>query len=284
MSFPNLPITFKYVNEMGDSLVFEWAHGLLIEKPEGIDTLNVSHSEAQGINQVGSTIQSSNVQSRPVTINGHIVGNFQDDVKNRLLSVIRPDLSAKLYAGDYYLDVRPTATPSIEGRALNPAFQFSVIAAYPYWQKDGSASATLSGIRKMFKFPWNISRTYKFGEQVSAAFININNEGQVPIPYTATFTALEEVVNPKLIEAATNEYLLLNKTMVPGEKVTVQITHERTYVESSVDGECRGALDLSSSFFRLKVGDNVIKPEAEVGKNVLQVDIDFAVEVVGIVL
>lgn len=284
MSFPNLPITFKYVNEMGDSLVFEWAHGLLIEKPEGIDTLNVSHSEAQGINQVGSTIQSSNVQSRPVTINGHIVGNFQDTVKNRLLSVIRPDLSAKLYAGDYYLEVRPTATPSIEGRDMSPAFQFSVIAAYPYWQKDGSASATLSGIRKMFKFPWNISRPYKFGEQVSAAFININNEGQVPIPYTATFTALEEVVNPKLIEAATNEYLLLNKTMVPGEKVTVQITHERTYVNSSVDGECRGALDLGSSFFRLKVGDNVIKPEAEVGKNVLQVDIDFAVEIVGVTL
>lgn len=280
----NLPKTFRYVNEMNESITFLYANGFLISKPDGIDTLSVTHSEAQGINQVGSTIQSSNVQSRPITINGRLVGAYQSDLKPRLLSVVRPDLSARLYADDYYLAVRPTATPVIEGRDNNAAFQFSLIAAYPYWQKDGSASATLSGIQKMFKFPWNISRTYQFGKVVQAQFINIINDGQVPIPYTATFTALETVVNPKLIEASTNNYLLLNKTLVPGEKVVVEITHERTYVNSSVDGECRGALDLGSSFFRLAVGDNVIKPEATSGKNVLQVDIDFAVEIVGVTL
>lgn len=282
MSFPNLPKTFKYENENGDSIVFEYAKGFLISKPEGIDTLSVSHSEAQGINQVGVTIQSSNVQSRPVTINGRIVGYFQDEMKTKLLSVVRPDLSARLFADDYYLDVRPTATPVIEGRPDSPAFQFSLIAAYPYWQKDGSASETLSGVRKMFKFPWNISRAYRFGEVVTAAFINIFNDGQVPVPYTVTFSAIDTVVNPKLIDAATNEYLLLNKTLVAGEKVIVEITHERTYVNSSVDGECRGALDLGSSFFRLKVGDNVIKPEATSGKTNLNVKMDYAVEIVGV--
>ena len=64
----------------------------------------------------------------------------------------------------------------------------------------------------------------------------------------------------------------------------IEITHERTYVNSSVDGECRGALDLSSSFFRLKGGDNVIKPDATSGKSDLQVDIDYATEIVGISL
>ena len=283
-SFRDPPKTFKYVNEIGGTLTFEYESGFLINKPEGIDTLSVSHSSAQGINQIGATIQSSNVQSRPVTVNGRIVGNAQASKKEQLLSVIRPDLSARLYADDYYLEVRPTATPVMEGRDINASFQFSLIAAYPYWQKDDSASATLSGIRKWFKFPWNISKTYRFGEPVNAQFININNSGQVPIPFIVTFTAKAAVVNPKLIEAATNEYLLLNKSMVPGEKVVVEITHERTYVNSSVDGECRGALDLGSSFYRLKVGDNVIKPEATSGKSDLQVDIDFAIEVVGITL
>lgn len=284
MSFPNLPKTFSYINEMGEAIVFEWAHGFIINKPQGIDTLSISHSEAQGINQVGSTFQSSNVQSRPVTISGRIVGAFQPVMKNRLLSVVRPDLSARLYADDYYLDVRPTATPAIEGREKNASFQFSVLAAYPYWQKDNSASETLSGVRKMFKFPWNISRPYRFGEVITAAFINIYNEGQVPVPYTVTFSAIDTVVDPKLIEADTNEYLLLNKTLVAGEKVVIEITHDRTYVTSSVDGECRGALDLGSSFFRLKVGDNVIKPEATSGKTNLNVRIDYAAEIVGIAL
>lgn len=284
MSFPNLPKKFTYLNEMNESIVFEFANGFLIEKPTGIDTLSIKHSEAQGINQVGSTFQSSNVQSRPVTMKGRIVGSFQDAMKSRLLSVVRPDLSARLYADDYYLEVRPTATPTIEGRSRNPSFQFSVLAAYPYWQKDSSVIATLSGVQKRFKFPWNISRKYRFGEVVTAQFITINNEGQVPVPYTVTFSAVDAVVNPKLIDAYTNEYLLLNKSLVAGEKVVVQITHDRTYVNSTVDGECRGALDLGSSFFRLRVGDNVIKPEATSGKANLNVTIDFATEIVGIAL
>lgn len=280
----NLSKTFRYVNENGAEIIFEAEHGFIINKPTGIDTLSVSHSQAQGINQVGSTIQSSNVQSRPVNITGYLIGFQQAEHKDLLLSVIRPDLSAKLYADDFYLDVYPTATPSIEPLKQFAAFSLSLLAAYPYWQKDDSASATLSGVAKRFKFPWNISRAYRFGEPVSAQFININNGGQVPIPYTVTFTAKATVVSPKLIEAATNEYLLINKTLAPGEKLTVQITHERTYVNSSVDGECRGSLDLGSSFFRLKVGDNVIKPEALSGKSDLQVDIDYATEIVGISL
>ena len=286
MSFQNLSKTFKYVNENGDSLTFEYQYGFVINKPDGIDTIVVSHSEAQGINQVGSTFQSSNVQSRPVTINGLLVGNFQDTNKTRLLSVIRPDLSARLYADDYYLEVRPTATPAIEPKPKFSRFQFSLLAAYPYWQKDASATATLSGVRKAFRFPWliNLTDPYRFGEEVTAQFINIRNNGQVPVPFTVTFTASDEVVNPKLIEASTNEYLLLNKTLVAGEKVVIEITHERTYVNSSVDGECRGALDLGSSFYRLKVGDNVIKPEATSGKSNLKVNIDYSEEIVGVAI
>lgn len=284
MSFKNLSKTFRYVNENGDSLTFEYEYGYLINKPNGIDTVTVSLSEAQGIGQVGATVQSKNVKSRPVTVSGILVGDFQTENKNRLLSVVRPDLAAKLYADDYYLDVYPTSTPTIEPRAQFAAFQFSLSAAYPYWQRDDSASATLSGVARRFKFPWNISRPYRFGEVMTAQFININNNGQVPVPYTVTFAALAEVVNPKLIDAATNNYLLLNKTLVAGERVVVEITHERTYVTSSVDGECRGALDLKSNYFRLAVGDNVIKPEAASGKDNLRVDIDYATEVVGIAL
>lgn len=284
MSFRNLSKTFTYINENGASIVFEYDYGFVIDKPKGIDTLTVKHNEAQGINQVGSTVQSSNVQSRPVTITGKLVGSFQAENKNKLLSVVRPDLSARLYADDYYLEVLPTATPTIEPRPQFSAFQFQLLAAYPYWQKDDSASATLSGVAKRFKFPWKIASTYRYGEVVNALFINVKNDGQVPIPYTVTFKALAEVQNPKLIDAATNKYLLLNKTLVAGETVVVEITHERTYVNSSVDGECRGSLDLSSSFYRLAVGDNVIKPDATSGKTNLQVDIDFATEVVGIAL
>lgn len=284
MNFNNLSKLFRYINDNGDSVVFDYAGGFLINKPSGIDTLSINLSQAQGINQTGATIQSTNIQPRPVTITGYLVGDAQDVNKEKLLSVFRPDLGGKLYADDYYLTVYPTATPTIEPKKKLAQFQLSLLAAYPYWCKDDSASATLSGISNMFKFPWNISRHYQFGQLMETQFMNVPNRGQVPVPFTATFLASGNVLNPKITNANTLKYLLINKSMVGGERLVVEITHERTYVTSSVDGDCRGALSLSSNLFRLDVGDNVLKPEAMTGLENLQVNIDFATEIVGIAL
>lgn len=284
MSFNNLSKVFRYVNESGDSITFLYDNGYLINKPSGIDTVQVNLSQAQGINQVGSTVESKTVQPRPVTISGIICGSDQDSRKEQLMSVIRPDLGGKLYADDYYLNVHVTATPTIEPRKKFAHFQFSVNAPYPYWQKDNSVSQALSGVQKQFKFPWNISRAYRFGQWMETQFMNIRNNGQLPVPFTATFYARNAVENPKIIHVTTGEILVLNKFMVTGERVVVEITHDRTYVTSSVDGNIRGALDLDSTLFRLGVGDNVLKPEADSGHDQMEVQINFATEIVGVTL
>lgn len=283
-NFNNLSKLFRYVNENGDSVTFDFDGGYLINKPNGIDTVSVSLAQAKGINQVGATVQSKNVQPRPVNITGYLVGDMQEQNKNKLLSVIRPDLGGKLYADDYYLNVYPTATPTIEPKRWGAKFQFSLLAAYPYWCKDDSASATLAGVQPLFKFPWNVSRPFRFGQLVETQFFNVRNQGQVPVPFTATFVASGDVVNPQITNALTGKYVLIKKSMVSGERLVVEITHDRTYVTSSVDGDCRGALDLKSTLYELDVGDNVLKPEATSGKTNLQVNISYATEIVGIAL
>lgn len=282
MSF--LSKTFRYVNENGESIAFTYNDGFLINKPVGIDTLQVSLSQATGIDQVGTTIQSVNIQPRPVTVSGVLVGEFQLQNKERLLSVVRPDLTAKLYADDYYLNVRPTSTPTIEPYPQFAKFQFSVLATYPYWQRDSSIRSVLSGLQYMFKFPWNISRSYQFAQLMETQFINVPNPGQLPVPMTVTFFARGDCVNPKLTNVNTGKFMEINKSLIAGERVVVEITHDRTYVTSSVDGDIRGALSLKSTLNRLDVGDNVLKPEAEEGRKQLEVSIDFAAEIVGISL
>lgn len=282
MSF--LSKTFRYVNENGESITFTYNSGFLINKPVGIDTLQVSLSQATGIDQVGATIQSSNVQPRPVTVSGILVGEFVANNKEKLLSVVRPDLDAKLYADNYYLNVIPTSTPTIDPTEKFAKFQFSVLAAYPYWQKDENAKVELSAIEYGFKFPWNISKEYFFGRVVEAQFFTIVNNGQLPVPFTVTFFARGDCVNPKITSVNTGKSMSINKTLVAGERVVVEITHDRTYVTSSIDGDIRGALSLKSTLNRLEVGDNVLKPEADEGKSQLEVSIDFATEIVGIAL
>ena len=282
MSFKNLSKTFRYVNENGEALIFEYAHGYLINKPSGIDTVKVNLSQAQSINQVGSTVQSKTVQARPVTVSGIIVGNEQAERKTQLMAVVRPDLTGRLYADDYFLDVHVTATPTIEPKEKFAHFQFALNAPYPYWQREQLTSQSLYGVQKQFKFPWNLSRAYRFGQLQEMQFINVRNGGQLPAPFKATFTAANNVDNPRITNVTTGEVLMLNKAMIPGETVVVEITHGLTYVTSSVDGSIRGALDLDSTLFRLSLGDNVLKPEAETGLDQLQVVIDFAPEMAGV--
>ena len=62
MNFNNLSKLFRYVNDNGDSVEFDFAGGYLINKPNGIDTLAINLSQAKGINQTGATIQSTNIQ------------------------------------------------------------------------------------------------------------------------------------------------------------------------------------------------------------------------------
>ena len=282
MSF--LSKVFRYVNENGESITFTYNSGFLINKPVGIDTLQVSLSQATGIDQVGATIQSSNVQPRPVTVSGILVGEFVATNKELLLSVVRPDLAAKLYADDYYLNVHPTSTPTIDPTSKFAKFQFSVLAAYPYWQKDNSVRTVLSGLQYMFKFPWNISREYQFAKLMETQFINVPNRGQIPVPMTVTFFARGDCLNPKITNVNTGKFMVISKSLIAGERVVVEITHDRTYVTSSVDGDIRGALSLKSTLNKLDVGDNVLKPEAEEGGDQLEVSIDFAIEIVGIAL
>lgn len=290
MIFRNLSKTFRYVNELGDSITFVFENGYLINKPKGIDTLTVSLSEAQGINQTGSTIQSRNVKSRPVTVSGIICGNVAAN-KKTLLSVVRPDLSGRLYADDYYLEVYPSATPTISAARDVANFQFSLLAPYPYWERDEDIDENLSGVRFAFRladefvYPaWLISQPFRFGEILESAFSTIINAGQTPVPFTITLISVGEVINPQVLEVLSGKYIKLNYTMSPGERVIVQITHSKTYVTSNLNGDIRGTLDLDSDFTRLAVGNNILAISADDGRNNLSVQIEHRTEITGIEL
>lgn len=108
------------------------------------------------------------------------------------------------------------------------------------------------------------------------------NHGQVPVPYTLILYAKGEVVSPRIENIRTGETLAILKTMTAGERIILEITHQRTYVTSSLEGDIRGALDLDSSLFRLGVGDNVLKPGAEAGLDLLEMELRFAPEITGV--
>lgn len=280
MAYNNLSKLFRYVGGDGQEIIFDYTNGYLISKPTGIDTLSVSVNESYGINQVGTSVSSEHVESRPVTITGRVVGDAQEQRKKRLLDVIRPG-AGRLYCDDYYLDVRTTETPTVGPDRSHAQFQVSFLAPHPYWCRESKETGTLMGVEKLFKFPWNISKPYQFGRMQQKKFVNIRNQGQADIPFTVVMTAMDAVSVPMVQNIVDGKFLRINKDMAAGERIVIEITHSRTYVTSSVDGDCRGALDIESSLFRLAPGDNVLKPTTNSGLENLQMDIMFAPEMVG---
>jgi len=279
--------TLTYINNNGASVVLSLKNGYAVETCTGANGNTVNVATAQGVGQVGATMQSRVVEPVPMTITGMILGTPAEARQraNKLQEVVLPGVDARLYHnGTYYRIVTPTKTPVIEAVRWWPHFQFSVLAAYPYWLKDQSTKTILTGVIPKFKFPWNISREYKFGETIATAFVNIRNEGQLPCPYTATFTAKGPVENSRIVNAITGEYMQLNRNMIAGERVTIQITHDLTYVTSTIDGDIRGDLDIDSDLWTMAVGDNLIKTEADNGAANVVVSIDLAIEKVGIIL
>ncbi len=278
---------FTYVNDKGESLAFSAGNGYRIVSITGTSGIPVSANQAQGIGQIGTTVQSRVVQSVPMTITGYIFGTRAqiEQRAERLFAVVLPDVGGKLYHnGRYYRIVTPTSTPVVDSTLRFPGFQFSLLAPYPYWMLDQATKTILTGVLPRFKFPWNISQAYRFGEVIETAFINIRNGGQVACPFTATLNAKGPVVNPRLVNAITGEFLQLNRTMAAGERVTIQITHDLTYVTSTIDGDIRGDLELESTLSSMAVGDNLIKTEADTGASNLVASIDVSIEKVAILI
>lgn len=281
MSF--LSKTFRYENDLGQSITFDYAHGFLLNLPDGVDTISVNLSTAQGVGQVGATVQAKQIQPRPITPDGKIVGGNAQDLKDLLISVVRPDVGGTLYAGDWKIGVVVTSTPTIGPQPFGAPFQFGLTAPYPYWVSTASKGSMLVGIEPAFKFPWNLSRPYRFGQKMKDKYVIIQNRGQVDTPFVLTISCLGAgAENVKVENLLTGEFLLLEKTLVEGETVTVNVTHDRTYVTSSEDGDCRGALTLESDLFRLHTGDNVWKPTADSGLENVTIQVSYAEERAGV--
>ncbi|MEG2652215.1 MAG: phage tail family protein [Ruthenibacterium sp.] len=276
--------TIRYINALGDVLMLDYAHGYVITSMDGVDTVSISASTAQGIGQIGATIQSRSIQPRPIIISGTICGDAQDECKSALQAAVLPDVVGTLYADAWAIEVIVTTTPVIGANKRYAPFQFQLTAPYPFWQSTAPQAVHLAGVQPLFKFPWNPSRAYRFGQRVTTKYAKVVNEGQTDCPLRITIDALGAASLPKIENLLTGEFLLLEKNLVAGERVVVDITHGNTVVVSSTDGDCTGALSLDSNLYRLHRGENILKPDAKAGLENLDISIEFAPECVGVVL
>ena len=190
-----------------------------------------------------------------------------------------------IYDNKYSLYVVPSETPYIEKYESNSAFSVELYAAYPYWRAVSETSESLLSVTKEFRFPWNISESYRFGSFSDRMYVNVTNMGNVPARWTLQLRANADLTNPVIQNMKTLQLVRVLKTMEAGEQLVIDFTgQELTVTGTRPDGSTFDAfeyLDIDSEPFELAVGDNLIRIDAG-NRNALVATLSFYHTVSGV--
>lgn len=275
----NLSTLVTYVNDNGGVFTFTLAGGALLTSVTGFDAVSVDLTEEAGMDNVGTVVLSSSVQSRPVTLSGVIAGELQAQSKERLQRVFVPGLSGRLYAGDWYLTVVPVATPAIERKRRYASFQVQLLAPYPYW---------VSAQPSVFEF--------------SAGAVSVYNPSPVPVPYSLTLTAFGgDATNPVLRYADDDGVLgfekphvfiaakIMSSDLGVKRPSVFETTHSGVaYRYRSGSGtywiEADDKISVNSTLIRIPSGTTELYLGADSGSDKLSAVLEFAEEKTGVIL
>lgn len=274
----------KYTNGRGQSITFSRQQGLWISEFSLLSGIPVNLSTSQSINQIGASVESQVVEPKTSTVKGFIQGNGKA-LKQQIINTVIPLDTGKIVVNDEYsIDVYVEESPIVDLETRFPRFEFSVTAAYPFWERTTKTSVAMSGLFGMFRFPWNITEEYKFGEIVESYFTSINNKGHVPTFYSIEIVANGTTVNPVISDALTGSFIKLNKTLTVGERININVMPDSLKVVSSIDGDIEGLIDIESDLFSLPVGSTTLKYDAEEGRANLAVTLKYSDKLAGVVV
>ena len=87
-------------------------------------------------------------------------------------------------------------------------------------------------------------------------------------------SAVDTVVNPKILNVATGEFIRFAITLSAGDMLAVSTGYAdkwATYTHGDEEEDALKYLDIDSTFLKLDPGDNLIKYEADAGVDNLEI-------------
>lgn len=259
----------------------------VISSAQGLTENNIVLATSQGTGQIGVTVQGQSIQGKQIIISGTILGRVTEN-RRLMQDVLTPTTELSVvYDNSLELKAFITNGPTIERKPLNANFQFTLFAPYPYWRTLEMIITDLANMIAMFEFPINYWDTYfddplehYFGVSDEAKYRDVYNDGNVPAPFRVVFIARTELSTPMitLIERpVSTKFIVVEKDMVPGEVITVDMTTESMTATSKigdVETDIFGYLGFDSTWFQLSPGSNLIQKSAERNEAGLDVKIE----------
>ena len=139
-------------------------------------------------------------------------------------------------------------------------FTVSIICPDPYFyeiEKIEELTTWVGGLNFPLNLPFSLKQK---GEHIK----NIYNDGHVDTAIEVVFKG--PAINPKILNSTTGEFIQVNKELTSEDTLYITTQYRNKKVEIEKEGIRTNAfnyIDLDSTFFNLKVGDNLIEYSTE---------------------
>lgn len=229
------------------------------------------HQTYSYLNQVGESIVSTTVGTRPLSITGWVVdgnGQIQDrcDYLNSFISPVedyeleykgkkiqfRPDISVA-YSREYIKNNEKVRRFLIQGTCPYPLFTDSEDTEVPFDQTG-----------KMFHFPtdWGQTNPLVFAVIGKAYSMTIANKGGFPSGFIVRIRFSGEVQNPKIWNMTTEKFIGVNRTFESGEQLELSTApgskHITLWTSDGTKEDLIKYRDYQTSWIQLQPGTNLI--------------------------
>lgn len=267
-----------------DKTTSDWVLGEI-----DLGTVEGSHHSYKYVNQVGVYIDSTSLEERAVSIPGWVIGeNFGDMEDNMtvLNHLVNPqhELELTLF-NQYVLRFKPDysikyATPYEENNEVLCQFLIQGTCADPMFSMRNDILTPIALVLPKFHFPLIIPKDKGIilGLRQPNLLATIVNDGDIDTGMVIEFSCNTTVVNPSLLHVGTQEFIKINKTITPGETITVSTVSGNKYVKGYHDGQTENYFkywDWDSTWLQMYRGVNVLKYDADSGVEGLAVSVSF---------
>lgn len=261
-----------FTNSSGESITFRLGSPFMINNIEGLGEVSADIQSQKAPFQDGSTFIDAVMNERDISFNVTIKGRNDTEIsqyRTQLARVFSPKLgqgTLRYQYGDIVrvIEATPTHVPNFPSGNENRGSQFQIalldlIAHDPYWKTEGiEAEPTFE---PLFQFPFE----GEFQMGISRDERSIINDGDTPTALVIEFYG--PAVNPSVTNETTGEYIKVNQTLDEGEYMRINTADgEKSVVFVDSEGVERNVfnwIDLDSTFFKLKVGENLLTYTAD---------------------
>lgn len=280
----------KYINELGESLTFRQRKPYFLQSIDGTGAVKHIISTFKAPNQDGGVFISGSLDMRNIILEGRIIADSIEEayrLRKDLLNIFNPKEKGRLIFKDLSIPCIVEEAPVFKADShRTPAFFISLLCTSPYFETIAEIKRLLAGWHPNFEFELEIpiDEGIEMGYREESLIIPIENVGSVPCGATFEFIAQGIVENPMIIDVVTGKFIKLNRIMQEGEIVTVSTHFANKKVLSSLDGGTNAfsSLDEDSEFLQLDVGTNLLRYDAKVNLNNLEVNVYFRPQYLGV--